>query len=159
MFRLSSFDGFLTRLHSERWKKLKLVSIALLFISVFSFCFLFGYTPTSLTSLVKHVQVQEQAPVILSPPEPSLNPRISVVVIWRGNEKPYLNNFFTSFRANADTVQLVFVIIRGDEDDECVDLTKWTGPPGPLNNIKVACYSLIECELPWFCRSTAFLML
>lgn len=146
--RLSSVDGSLTRLHPERWKKLKLVSVALLFISVFSFCLLFGYTPTSLPSFVKNVQVQEQAPVIVSPPEPSLNPRISVIVIWRGNEKSYLNNFFTSFRANADTVQLVFIIIRGDEDDECVDLTRWTGPPGSLNNVKAICYSSIECESP-----------
>jgi hypothetical protein len=145
MFSLPSFEGSLTRLHPERWKKL---SVALLFVSVFSVCLLFGYTPTSLTSFVKHVQVQENVPVIVSPPEPSLNPRISVIAIWRGNEKPYLNNFFTSFRANADTVQLVFIIIRGDEDDECVDLTKWTGPPGSLNNIKVVCYSLIECESP-----------
>lgn len=149
---MSSFDGFLTRLHPERWKKLKLISIALLFVSGLSFYLLFGYTPTSLTSSVKHVQVQEKAPVIVSlpepvivsPQEPSLNPRISVIAIWRGGERPYLNNFFTSFRANADTVQLVFIIIRGDEDDECVDLTQWTGPPGSLNNIKVVCYSLIE---------------
>ncbi|KAG8861922.1 hypothetical protein FRB96_002365 [Tulasnella sp. 330] len=68
-------------------------------------------------------------------------PRISVVVIWQGEYKPYLNNFFTSFRANNDSVELIWVDL-GDRDGNanCLDVSPWTGS-SEESNIKSICLS------------------
>lgn len=74
-------------------------------------------------------------------------PRISLVVLWNGGYKPYLNNFFTSFRANNDTVELIWVDVGdGEGKANCLDVSPWTGPSGE-SNIKTICLSRHDCEL------------
>ena len=141
---LASLKVAWAKLQSDQWFKIKLWSAALLFVSVLSFFSLFGHT--SLSSPKDDLYPIDVSEAPLLPTEPILKPRVSVIAIWKGREKLYLNNFFTSYRANSDVVELLFINIRGDEEDECVDLTRWTGPPGPQNNVKVVCLSLTECK-------------
>lgn len=143
MLCLASLKAAWVRFQSDQWFKIKVGSAALLFVSVLSFFSLFGHTSLSSPKDDLFLIDVHEAPS-LPPTQPILKPRVSVIAIWKGREKPYLNNFFTSYRANSDVVELLFINIRGDEEDECVDFTKWTGPPGPQNNIKVVCLSLTE---------------
>lgn len=147
MVCLASLKVAWAKLQSDQWFKIKVWSAALLFVSVLSFLSLFGHTSLSSPKDDLYPIDVHEAPS-LPPTEPILKPRVSVIAIWKGREKPYLNNFFTSYRANSEVVELLFINVRGDEEDECVDLTRWTGPPGPQNNVNVVCLSLTECKSP-----------
>ncbi|KAG8876572.1 hypothetical protein FRB98_007241 [Tulasnella sp. 332] len=73
-------------------------------------------------------------------PHPT-GPRISVIVVWAGPYQPYFNNFFTSFRANSDTVELIWVeVADSDDTPNCLDISPWTGP-SEESNIKAVCLS------------------
>lgn len=51
---------------------------------------------------------------------------------------------FTSFRANADSVELIWIDITDGRADYCLDVSQWTGPQGE-SNIKTLCYSREQC--------------
>lgn len=72
--------------------------------------------------------------------------RISIFIIWEGSQFPYpaLVNFFASFRANAPLVDLVWVGIRRDEGEQCLDITPYAGVP-PESNVRSVCLTLQEC--------------
>jgi len=122
-------------------------AVALTFVSVVWFL-VSGYSyQHTFSSVGDHgIGIIDEVPIPSSTPVPTPAPRISIIAIWRGHTRPYLNNFFTSFRANSDTVELLWVGIRGDDEDQCLDISPWTGPPGESNNIKVVCFSVTECK-------------
>ncbi|KAG8982976.1 hypothetical protein FRB94_006162 [Tulasnella sp. JGI-2019a] len=76
-------------------------------------------------------------------PKPKPKPRISIIVIWEGDYRPYLNTFFTSVRANADTVELVWIDMGKRSDYNCLDVSPWAGASGQFN-VKTFCYSQQE---------------
>jgi len=132
-------------------------AVALTFVSVVWFLVSgYGYQHT-FSSVGDHgIGIIDEVPIPSSTPVPTPAPRISIIAIWRGHTRPYLNNFFTSFRANSDTVELLWVGIRGDDEDQCLDISPWTGPPGESNNIKVVCFSVTEywaLHRDYFCAS------
>ncbi|KAG8983984.1 hypothetical protein FRB94_009702 [Tulasnella sp. JGI-2019a] len=75
----------------------------------------------------------------LSLATPKTKPRISIIVIYAGNYQPYLNTFFTSFRANSDTVELIWIDIGKGDNRGCLDVSPWAGANGEFN-IKTLCY-------------------
>jgi hypothetical protein len=44
-------------------------------------------------------------------------------------------------------VELLWVSIRGDHEDHCLDVSQWTGLPSESTNIMPICLSTTECEL------------
>lgn len=111
--------------------------------------------PTRLVSVNRANLLSIQLPlnqsVLVTPPVPPA-PKISVLVIWEGGF-PYsaLVQFFNSFRANAPLVELVWIGIRKDEEDTCLDISLYTPVRDADSNIRSVCLTRREC--------TSFLML
>ncbi|EIN04730.1 hypothetical protein PUNSTDRAFT_146369 [Punctularia strigosozonata HHB-11173 SS5] len=127
-----------------------------------------AFEPQALSAAETIVDTDVSPPSLPPPPPPPsspltslpqrIAPRISVVAIWEGSFPfPALVNFFASFRANAPTVELVWIGIRKDEQDACLDIGQYATleHEDPSSNIVFRCLTRLEywtAHREYFCR-------
>ena len=101
--------------------------------------------PVNRVNLLTALQVPVNQSVLVTPQAPPA-PKISVLVIWEGGF-PYsaLIQFFNSFRANAPLVELVWIGIRKDEEDRCLDINLYIPGRDAESNIRSVCLTRREC--------------